>query len=176
LSRRLGIEPTVAHRALEDAVTTAQVFERLIEPVGGWSMCLCDAMREQGGPMGLLPASPRESLLPLELEEALEQRGAVLMEYVDAGQKRTQRVIEPMQVRRQNGELLLIAHCHLRNDRRTFKLDRIVQLTKVERGAPAMMPIGVEEVRCDAPAIDAEPGEVASAIDVIEACSTESNG
>src|SRR4029453_12102298 len=101
-------------------------------------------MREQGGPMGLLPASPRESLLPLEIEEALEQRGAVLMEYVDAGQRRTQRGIEPMQVRRQKGELLLIAHCQLRNDRRTFKLDRIVQLTKVEKNAPVMVQLGVE--------------------------------
>jgi DNA polymerase-3 subunit epsilon len=197
LSRRLGIEPTVAHRALADAVTTAQVFERLIEPVGGWSMCLCDAMREQGGPMGLLPASPRESLLPLELEEALEQRGAVLMEYVDAGQKRTQRVIEPVQVRRQNGELLLIAHCQLRNSRRTFKLDRIVQLTKVEKGAPpVMLQVGAEPVACDAavadeaptlfePAEPSPPAEVgapatldpaASAVDVVEASSTESNG
>jgi DNA polymerase-3 subunit epsilon len=151
LSRRLGIEPTVAHRALADAQTTAAVFERLIEPVGGWSLCLCDAMKEQGGPMGLLPASPRESLLPLELEEALEQRGAVLMEYLDARQKRTQRVIEPVQIRRSNGELLLIAHCQLRNDRRTFKLDRIVQLTKVERGAPVMLSVGVEHVPCDQP-------------------------
>ncbi len=134
LSRRLGITPTVAHRALADAETTAQVFERLIEPVGGWNLCLCDVMKEQGGPMGLLPLSPRESLLPLEIEEALEQRGVVLMEYLDARQKRTHRVIEPLQVRRSNGELLLIAHCQLRNDRRTFKLDRIVQLTKVERG------------------------------------------
>jgi DNA polymerase-3 subunit epsilon len=38
LSRRLGLEPAVAHRALADAATTAQVFDRLIEPVGGWSM------------------------------------------------------------------------------------------------------------------------------------------
>jgi DNA polymerase III epsilon subunit family exonuclease len=142
LSRRLGIEPTVAHRALADAQTTSRVFERLIEPVGGWSLCLCDAMREQGGPMGLLPASPRESLLPLEIEEALEQRGVVLMEYLDARQQRTQRVIEPLQVRRQSDELLLIAHCHLRNDRRTFKLDRIVQLRKVEKGAPVTLQIG----------------------------------
>jgi predicted DNA-binding transcriptional regulator YafY len=84
--------------------------------------------------MGLMPVTPRESLLPLELEEALEQRCAVLMEYLDARQNRTHRVIEPVGVRRRNGELLLIAHCHMRNDRRTFKLDRIVQLT---RTAPA---------------------------------------
>jgi DNA polymerase III epsilon subunit family exonuclease len=175
LSRRLGIEPTVAHRALADAVTTAQVFERLIEPVGGWSICLCDAMREQGGPMGLLPVSPRESLLPLELEEALEQRGAVLMEYVDAGQKRTQRIIEPMQVRRQNGELLLIAHCQLRNDRRTFKLDRIVRLTKVEKGAPVTVQLGVEQVTCDAPVMDEGAAKVVSDMDAVEA-TTQSNG
>jgi DNA polymerase III epsilon subunit family exonuclease len=162
LSRRLGIEPAVAHRALADAQTTAQVFDRLMEPVGGWTLCLCDALQEQGGPMGLLPVSPRESLLPLELEEALDQRGAVLMEYLDARQKRTQRVIEPLQVRRANGELLLIAHCQLRNDRRTFKLDRIVQLTKVEKGAPVMLMVGVEHVPCDAPVAEDAPPEGAS--------------
>src|SRR5688500_7897545 len=57
LSRRLGYEPPVAHRALADAQTTAVVFEKLMEPVGGWSVCLCDAIVQQGGPMGLLPAN-----------------------------------------------------------------------------------------------------------------------
>ena len=66
-----------------------------MEPVGGWGVCLCDALAEQGGPMGLLPANPRESLLPLELEEALEQRRPVRMEYLDARDNRTFRVIEP---------------------------------------------------------------------------------
>lgn len=128
LCRNLGYEPPVAHRALPDAITTAFVFEKLIDPVGGWDLSLCDAMAQQGGPMSLLPASPRESLLPLELEEALEQRMPVMMEYLDANQKPTQRVIDPLNVRRCNGELVLTAHCHLRDDRRTFKLDRIVQL------------------------------------------------
>jgi len=132
LAPRLGVQPTTAHRALADAVTTAAVFERLMEPVGGWTMCLCDAIAQQGGPMGLLPASPRENLLPLELQEALEQRTAVTMEYMDAREQRTQRVIEPLEIRRFKGELTLVAHCKLRNDRRTFKLDRIVQLTRIE--------------------------------------------
>ena len=135
LARRLGCPAPVAHRALADALTTAAVFERMLEPVGGWDLCLCDAIREQGGPMGLLPLASRESLLPLELEEALEQRCAVMMEYLDARQNRTKRVIEPLQVRRFNGEMTLVAHCHLRNDRRTFKLDRIVQLRKVDKDA-----------------------------------------
>lgn len=131
LAPRLGVVPDQAHRALGDARTTAAVFEKLIEPVGGWDLCLCDAMREQGGPMGLLPSSPRESLLPLELEEALDQRIPVMMDYLDARQKRTQRVVQPIEIRRFRGELLLVAHCQLRNDRRNFKLERIVQLTRM---------------------------------------------
>ena len=55
LARRLGVPSVTAHRALADAQTTHLVFEKLIEPVGGWGMMLCDAMREQGGPMGLAP-------------------------------------------------------------------------------------------------------------------------
>ena len=82
--------------------------------------------------MGLLPVSPRENPLPLELEEALEQRRPVLMIYLDARQKRTQRVINPLEIRRAGGQMMLIAHCQLRDDRRTFKLDRIVELKRLE--------------------------------------------
>lgn len=132
LAPRLGVYPSVAHRALADAQTTHWVFEKMIEAIGGWNATLADVMLSQGGPMGLLPASAKESLLPLELEEALEQRKPVMMEYLDANQKRTKRLIEPINIRRQNGDLMLVAHCHLRAAQRTFKLERIVQLTRVE--------------------------------------------
>jgi len=131
LCRRLGYQPDAAHRALADVITTCQVFDRLIEPVGGWQISLCDAIAQQGGPMGLLPAGPRPSLLPLELEEALAQRSPVMLEYLDANQNRTRRIIQPIEFRRFRGELVLVAHCQLRNDRRHFKLERIVQLTRV---------------------------------------------
>jgi len=135
LAPRLGIQPTAAHRALADAQTTAAVFDRLLEPVGGWDLCLCDAICQQGGPMTLAPLSARESLLPLELEEALDARKPVLMDYLDGRDLRTQRVINPIQVKRFKGELILVAHCQLRNDRRTFKLERIVQLTRIDPDA-----------------------------------------
>lgn len=132
LAPRFNIFPSVAHRALADARTTALLFEKLMETVGGEDISLADAWVHQGGPMGLLPVAPRERLLPLELEEALEQRCAVMMEYLDGSGAITQRLIEPQTIRRRGGELMLFAHCRLRNDRRTFKVDRIVRLTRVE--------------------------------------------
>jgi DNA polymerase-3 subunit epsilon len=137
LAPRLGVFPTVAHRALADVQTTIGVFEKLLDPVGGWNLPLCDAMLAQGGKMGLLPVNPRESLLPLELEEALEMRKPVMLEYLDAGGARTQRVIEPRTVRRMKGELILIAWCQLRSAQRTFKLERIVQLSRIDATTPS---------------------------------------
>lgn len=154
LAPRLGVHPSVAHRALADAQTTAAVFEKLMEPVGGWGTCLCDAIREQGGPMGLLPATPRESLLPLELEEALEQRKPVRMVYLDARESRTERVIQPMHVRRSGGELMLVAHCHLRGEQRTFKIERIVQLLRIEFPPAA---IGVQSAHAEEESLFTQP-------------------
>jgi DNA polymerase III epsilon subunit family exonuclease len=134
LSRRLGIEPVLSHRALADAQTTAAVFERLLEPVGGYAMSLCDCLVQQGGTIDL-PGAGGENLLPLELEEALEAGCPVMMEYLDACGARTHRTIQPLHIRRHSGELLLVAYCHLRNDRRTFKLERIVRLTRLPEPA-----------------------------------------
>ena len=156
LAPRLGYQPDVAHRALADAKSTAFVFEKLMEPVGGWDVCLCDAIREQGGPMGLMPVSARESLLPLELEEALEQRCAVMMEYLDARQNRTHRVIEPLTIRRSGGELIMVAYCHMRQDRRTFKLDRIVQLSKVDPAAAPAPPAAAPAIPPEPPAMEGQ--------------------
>lgn len=146
LAPRLGIAPAIAHRALADAQTTAAVFERLMAPVGGWEMSLVDAWQQQGGPMGLLPVNPRQSLLPLELEEALDHKCAVMMEYLDAHERRTERLIDPLHIRRSGGELILIAHCHLRNDQRTFKVERIVRMNRVEH-EPAPVALSSERMR-----------------------------
>jgi DNA polymerase III epsilon subunit family exonuclease len=136
LARRFGIVVETAHRALADVRTTIGVMQTLLEPQGAWNLPLCDTLLAQGGKMGLLPANPRESLLPLELEEALELRKPVMMEYLDAREARTHRVIEPRFIRRVSGELMLVAHCQLRQAQRTFKLERIVQLTRIEEGTP----------------------------------------
>jgi DNA polymerase III epsilon subunit family exonuclease len=161
LARRIGYEPSVAHRALADAETTRFVFEKLIEPLAGWQTPLADALVAQGGPIGLLPKSPQESLLPLELEEALEQKKPVMMEYLDAREQRTQRTIQPLHVKKFKGELILVAHCHLRDEQRTFKLDRIVQLMRMEvvETTVTPSPVGESALLLMEPSVTAESGD-----------------
>jgi predicted DNA-binding transcriptional regulator YafY len=65
-------------------------------------------------------------------------RRPVMMEYLDAQDARTSRIIEPRTIRRVSGELMLVAHCQLRQAQRTFKLERIVQLTRIEEGEVAV--------------------------------------
>jgi DNA polymerase-3 subunit epsilon len=174
LSRALGIMPSTAHRALADAQTTLALFGRLMEPLGGWSATLAQAIEQQGGPMTLAPNLPQTppqahhdggAFLPLELAEALEQRRVVHMEYIDARQRRTRRTIQPLEVRRFNGELTLIAHCHLRDDRRAFKVERIVEFLPIaDEPIPAPLPqgspIGVLPLSADAPCRQALGGQM----------------
>ncbi len=132
LAWRLGIESVKAHRALADAHTTRLVLEKLLAPLALWQTTLADAMIAQGGPIALQETRRREAILPVELEEALELHRPVQMEYLDANQRRTQRVIEARSLRRFHGEMVLVAHCRLRNAERYFKIDRIVHLSRIE--------------------------------------------
>lgn len=134
LSRRLGITPTGAHRAMVDCETTLQVLACLLEPVGGWNISLRDALAQQGATYALSAASKVRSILPPELASALVDRSRICIEYLDTTQQRTRRVVTPTSVRRMNGALTLIAHCHLRDEQRAFKIDRIVQVELVEDG------------------------------------------
>ena len=132
LSRRLGVVPTVAHRALADAETTGLVLERLLEPQGGLGCMLVDALTAQGGPMPLEPKPAGENDdLPMEILDAIEAGGLVKMTYLDARSRQSERTILPIRLRRFHGTATLVAHCQLRNEQRTFKLDRIVSLTRV---------------------------------------------
>ena len=73
--------------------------------------------------------------LPWELSEALDAGTPVVMEYLDAQSRRTERVVKPIAVRHSGGVGTLVAHCHLRGGQRTFKLDRIVRLTPTPHGS-----------------------------------------
>lgn len=124
----LGVDVRRAHRAIDDVQTTCRVLERLL-----WDLerhqritTLGQLLEFQGGSVPY-PHS-RVLSLPPPIAEALASRGRVRMRYVDARGRETERVVSPLRVRAQRGNLYLVAHCYRRDALRTFRLDRVVDM------------------------------------------------
>jgi len=125
----MGIDPGPAHRAMGDASTTWQVLEQILYDVDRQLhiTALGELIACQGGTIPYPFA--RRVPLPPAIAEALMSGGKVRMRYVDAGGRETDRLVRPLRVNEGRGALYLIAHCYLVGDMRTFRLDRIVEMT-----------------------------------------------
>lgn len=121
LTARLGIENSMAHRALGDALATFRVFRILSSQLSTPSL-LAGLVRSYR------PAESIEEqfLLPPAIQEALARGGEVQITYVDSHGSQTVRTITPHQALAQNGVVYVSAFCHLRQEERHFRLDRIV--------------------------------------------------
>ena len=148
LAARLEVVVDVAHRALADCLTTAAVFDRMLEPLGGGRLSLADVLMLQGGPLKLADAQPALAPLPVDLADALDARREVRMVYLDARNNRTERVVVPLNLTRVGDDRSLTAFCTLRREQRSFKLSRIVELTRIDLATD--VEVGVEIVAADA--------------------------
>ncbi|MHB1134066.1 MAG: exonuclease domain-containing protein [Chloroflexota bacterium] len=129
LAASFGIAtPAGAHRALADACTTAALLGRLQKLAGlHGEDTLADLFAWQGGPI----AWPRqvgaaEPLLPVPLADAVRARQAVSLVYLAAGGTRTERVVELSGVYSTGDHTYLVGQCRLRQEQRSFRLDRIL--------------------------------------------------
>lgn len=124
------IEPT--HRAMVDVEATRYILEEILRRLNQrWGVTTLGRLLEfQGGtiPYPLPLALP----LPPAIAEALEGRGRVLMRYVDAQGRETERIVRPIRVSEGHGVLYLMAHCERRGELRTFRLDRVLELAPEE--------------------------------------------
>ncbi|MFT3787078.1 MAG: exonuclease domain-containing protein [Tepidisphaeraceae bacterium] len=133
LAALFGVEVATAHRALADCLTTQAVMTHLLAPLGGLDMMLADVLATQGGAIRVAAdPTPAQQLLPIDLEEALAQRVPVKIIYLDARNNRSERVVHPLRLREASGSVTLVAHCTLRNESRTFKVERIIELQRIE--------------------------------------------
>jgi DNA polymerase III epsilon subunit family exonuclease len=122
IAGQLGIEVAVAHRALDDALTTREVLGYFSEKLGWGNI-------EPGISTYYPRALGPETLdLPPAIEEALQSKRRLFIHYVDGKGNASERWITPRQVLAQNDYLYLVAHCHLREEERHFRLDRIVDM------------------------------------------------
>lgn len=125
----LRIPTPDAHRALGDAATTREVYNRFVESL--WTRgvrTLGDLLNAQGGRVdGIVEDVP----LPPMIAEALSTKRRLFIKYVDAHGEASERWVTVEEVSGFGDTLSLVAFCHLRGDRRQFRLDRIVEM-KIE--------------------------------------------
>ena len=129
VSQALAVEQGQVHRAMGDVWTTCQVLERILWDLERrWGVTTLGQLLEFQG--GSIPY-PQPQVLPLPptIAEALDSQGRVRMRYVDARGTETERLVRPLRVHGRHGHLYLIAHCYRAEALRTFRLDRVVDLT-----------------------------------------------
>jgi DNA polymerase-3 subunit epsilon len=132
VAHSLEVETGPSHRAMGDVITTRNVLERIL-----WDLdrryrvtTLGELLRFQGG--SVLYRTPHVIPLPPTIAEALSSGGQVRMRYVNAQGQETDRVVRPLRVTEERGNLYLIAYCYYRGELRTFRLDRVIEMMPIE--------------------------------------------
>lgn len=126
IARTLNVPTGRSHRALSDAHVTAGVLRRLVPELDRLGMlAVADLLEAQGGPIVATP--PETAQLPSPYGLAMAQNRPLRITYA-APSGSTVRVIEPLYTTRRDGVSYLIAYCRLRQEQRTFRLDRIVSV------------------------------------------------
>jgi DNA polymerase III epsilon subunit family exonuclease len=123
----LGIDTLGQHRALADVVTTKEVLDYFLADLVERGVSTLEDLTEVQGDRNRVPEGEM-IVLPPHLEEALRCEGELELRYVSALGQETQRVVSPLRVAAYAGHLYLIAFCHLRDEQRTFRLDRIIEM------------------------------------------------
>ncbi len=135
IASALGIPTPDAHRALGDAITTREVYLRFVEDL--WQKgvrTLGELLSVQGGSLGeaVRPARlPPDLPLPPTIAEAMEGGKRLYLAYVDGKGEKTERWVTPQEITANGDTLYLVAFCHLRDEVRQFRLDRIIEM-KIE--------------------------------------------
>jgi DNA polymerase-3 subunit epsilon len=128
MASALEVDTGPSHRAMGDVWTTFQVLDRILWDLDRrWGVItLAGLLAFQGGSIPY--PLPRILPLPPAITEALEAGGRVRMRYINAAGQETERVVRPLRVAEERGHLYLVAHCYLRGEARTFRLDRVAEM------------------------------------------------
>jgi DNA polymerase-3 subunit epsilon len=128
---RLGVPQSRAHRALNDAYTTASVLQRMVRELGKRGVrTAADLLHAQGGPV-FMPAAV-SAPLPPAVDSALAGGKRARIRYVTESGGESVRMISPLYTTVRGEAAYLVAYCHLRCAQRTFRLDRILEAELVD--------------------------------------------
>ncbi len=122
IARHLGVRMGRAHRALSDVYMTAEILKRMVRMLAQQRFeTMADLLYAQGNP---IYAPSFAGHLPDVVAEALANgRNLHLLYLGQSGE--SNRMVTPLYPSRHKGVGYLVAYCHLAQDQRTFRLDRI---------------------------------------------------
>ena len=122
------------HRALADAKLTKEIFHTFLTDFKSRGLInqfpTLSHLLELQGSLFILPAYD-EIILPPEIEEAIKNNKRLKIIYVSAFGAKTSRTIEPIDIISSRDYTYLVAHCQLRDEKRTFRLDRIIEMEEI---------------------------------------------
>jgi DNA polymerase-3 subunit epsilon len=123
IARQLNVRMGVAHRALNDVYMTAEVLRRMDRQLTKQGIyTVGDLIYAQGEPIYTPP--PPQIPLPEPIDHAVAaSKDLEILYFGKDGQ--TERHITPRYAAHHRGHDYLIAYCHLRQEQRSFRLDRI---------------------------------------------------
>ena len=124
IAQQLGVRIGRAHRALNDVYTTLEVLKRMVAELKKQQLhTVGDLLLAQGGP--IYATTPEQPFMPDVIQKALDSQQSLRIVY-NGQRQQTQRVITPFYPTNNLGTGYLIAHCHLNDEQRTFRIDRII--------------------------------------------------
>lgn len=115
------------------AADARRAFQKL---AGAMSERALVEARELADRVRLLMPEAEAGALPPALEEAVRDRLVLALEYADAADNVTTRVVEPVGLVGNERHWYLVAWCRLRGDARSFRVDRIRELRLTGEAAP----------------------------------------
>lgn len=124
IARRLNVRIGRAHRAMNDVYMTAEVLKRMSRELHRRGLHTAgDYLHAQQGAI-YTPAPPRITL-PQPIGAAVAAGSQLEILYVDRADAPSKRIITPRYATAHAGNHYLIAYCHLRQEQRAFRVDRI---------------------------------------------------
>lgn len=134
IADQLGIPRGRAHRAMADVLACKQVFLRILSRLGP-DAGLEEMLRMNGSELRLgVAATTLQAAGPPGgwevLQEAMGTGTPVAIRYLGGSKGAGPRPVTPITLMRQNGIAFLIAHCHIDDVLKHFRLDRIAGVSR----------------------------------------------
>lgn len=139
VAERLNIPYPHRHRALQDARITRQVLIFFLQDLSRRRIAAAEDLVTPLAEV-LSPSGGNTIPLPPTLSEALANGLSLEIRYVSVGLEVSVRRVDPIAVVPNRDYLYLRAYCHLRQDERTFRLDRIMEMRTVGKRLRSALP------------------------------------